>query len=39
MNMSLFMDFNGGSSKNHPQPNLSDFVTVWFKLYISYVTL
>ena len=33
------MDSNGGSSRNHPQPNLSDFITVWFKLCISYVTL
>ena len=28
VNMFLFMDSNSGSSKNHPQPNLSDFVTV-----------
>ena len=33
------MDSNGGSSRNHPQPNLSDCITVWFKLYVSYVTL
>ena len=29
MNMFLFIYSNGGSSKNHPQPDLSDFETVW----------